>query len=102
MSGRGVPTRESTAASKTREPHTHQIHRKLAASDAFWIHPPDSLISLMKNFRGAELIFIGPTCYYQPMPNRTEPKTPRQRLRYIVVAIIALGLVTWMLRLYVL
>jgi hypothetical protein len=29
--------------------------------------------------------------------NRTEPKTARQRLRYIIVAIIALGLVAWML-----
>jgi hypothetical protein len=36
------------------------------------------------------------------MENRTEPHTPRQWLRYIVVAVIALGLVAWMLRLYVL
>ncbi len=36
------------------------------------------------------------------MENRTEPKTPRQWVRYIVVAVIALFLVWWMLRLYVL
>ena len=37
-------------------------------------------------------------------PWKTEPnrKTAREWLRYIVVAIIALGLVAWMLRLYVL
>jgi hypothetical protein len=36
------------------------------------------------------------------VPNRTDPKTPGQWLRYIVVAFIALFLVRWMLRLYVL
>jgi hypothetical protein len=36
------------------------------------------------------------------MENRTEPKTPGQWIRYIVVAAIALFLVWWMLRLYVL
>lgn len=34
--------------------------------------------------------------------NRTEPKTLAQWLRYIVVAVIALFLVWWMLRVYVL
>jgi len=34
--------------------------------------------------------------------NRTEPKTVGQWIRYIVVAVIALFLVWWMLRLYVL
>jgi hypothetical protein len=34
--------------------------------------------------------------------NRTEPKTPTQWVRYIIVAVIALFLVGWMLRLYVL
>jgi hypothetical protein len=33
--------------------------------------------------------------------NRTEPKTPMEWIRYIVVAVIALFLVWWMLRLYV-
>jgi hypothetical protein len=33
--------------------------------------------------------------------NRTEPKTVSQWVRYIVVALIALFLVWWMLRLYV-
>jgi hypothetical protein len=33
--------------------------------------------------------------------NRTEPKTPGQLIRYLVVAGIALFLVWWMLRLYV-
>jgi hypothetical protein len=42
------------------------------------------------------------TCYHDSVENRTEPKTARQWLRYIVVSIIALGLVAWMLRLYVL
>lgn len=36
------------------------------------------------------------------MENRTEPKTLGQWIRYIVVAVIALFLVWWMLRLYVL
>jgi hypothetical protein len=34
--------------------------------------------------------------------NRTEPKTAAQWIRYIVVAAIALYLVWWMLRLYIL
>jgi hypothetical protein len=34
--------------------------------------------------------------------NRTEPKTAKQWIRYIVVALIALFLVAWMLRIYVL
>jgi hypothetical protein len=32
------------------------------------------------------------------MPNRTEPKTVVQWIRYIVVAAIAIWLVIWMLR----
>jgi hypothetical protein len=36
------------------------------------------------------------------MENRTEPKTAGQWVRYFVVAAIALFLVWWMLRLYVL
>jgi len=36
------------------------------------------------------------------MENRTEPKTLSQWIRYVVVAVIALFLVWWMLRLYVL
>ena len=32
------------------------------------------------------------------MANRTEPKTPGQWIRYIVVAAIALWLVVWLLR----
>jgi hypothetical protein len=40
--------------------------------------------------------------YYDPVANRTEPKTARQWIRYIVVAVIALFLVWWMLRVYVL
>ena len=32
------------------------------------------------------------------MENRTEPKTAAQWIRYIVVAVIALWLVLWMLR----
>jgi hypothetical protein len=43
-----------------------------------------------------------PTCYHHAVENRTEPKTARQWLRYIVVAVIALYLVWWMLRAYVL
>jgi len=41
-------------------------------------------------------------CYPLSVPNRTEPKTVGQWIRYIVVAAIALFLVWWMLRLYVL
>jgi len=33
--------------------------------------------------------------------NRTEPKTPGQWVRYIIVALIALLMVAWMLRIYV-
>jgi hypothetical protein len=36
------------------------------------------------------------------MDNRTEPKTARGWVRYIVGALIALFLVWWMLRVYVL
>jgi hypothetical protein len=36
------------------------------------------------------------------MENRTEPRTVGQWIRYLVVAAIALFLVWWMLRLYVL
>jgi hypothetical protein len=42
------------------------------------------------------------TCYHSFVENRTEPRTARQWVRYIVVALIALFLVWWMLRLYVL
>jgi hypothetical protein len=41
-------------------------------------------------------------CYHHPVANRTEPKTAGQWIRYIVVAAIALYLVWWMLRVYVL
>jgi|HubBroStandDraft_6_1064221.scaffolds.fasta_scaffold442440_2 hypothetical protein len=33
------------------------------------------------------------------MPNRTEPKTLREWIRYVIVAAIAIFLVIWMLRL---
>jgi hypothetical protein len=35
------------------------------------------------------------------MENRTEPRTFREWIRYIVVALIALFLVAWLLRLYI-
>ena len=41
-------------------------------------------------------------CYPLSVPNRTQPKTVGQWIRYVVVAAIALFLVWWMLRLYVL
>src|ERR1035437_3352848 len=47
-------------------------------------------------------ISLSPTCYDQPVDNRTEPRTPRQWIRYLVIAVIALFLVWWMLRVYVL
>jgi hypothetical protein len=40
--------------------------------------------------------------YREGVENRTKPKTVGQRIRYVVVAVIALFLVWWMLRLYVL
>lgn len=43
-----------------------------------------------------------PTCYHDLVENRTEPKTVGQWIRYVVVAVIALFLVWWMLRVYVL
>jgi hypothetical protein len=36
------------------------------------------------------------------MENRTEPRTASQWIRYIVVSVIAIGLVIWMLRVYIL
>jgi hypothetical protein len=45
---------------------------------------------------------LAPTCYHHAVENRTEPKTAGQWLRYVVVAVIALFLVWWMLRAYVL
>jgi hypothetical protein len=36
------------------------------------------------------------------VPNRTDPKTAGQLIRYVVVAVIALFLVWWLLRLYIL
>jgi hypothetical protein len=45
--------------------------------------------------------FPEPKCYHQAVENRTEPKTVGQWIRYLVVALIALFLVWWMLRLYV-
>jgi len=47
-------------------------------------------------------IQLAPTCYHGQVDNRTEPKTLGQWVRYVVVAIIALFLVWWMLRVYVL
>ena len=47
-------------------------------------------------------IFLAhPTCYDGPVTNRTEPKTVGQWIRYVIVAVIALFLVWWMLRVYV-
>ena len=43
-----------------------------------------------------------PTCYDDLVQNQTEPKTVGQWIRYVVVAVIALFLVWWMLRVYVL
>lgn len=40
-------------------------------------------------------------CYDDLVANRTEPKTLGEWIRYLVVAVIALFLVWWMLRLYV-
>jgi hypothetical protein len=42
------------------------------------------------------------SCYHSPVPNRTEPRTAGQWIRYVVVAVIALFLIWWLLRLYVL
>jgi hypothetical protein len=42
-----------------------------------------------------------PTCYDGPVVNQTEPKTVGQWIRYVIVAVIALFLVWWMLRVYV-
>lgn len=47
------------------------------------------------------LLKMCPSCYHDPVENRTEPRTAGQWIRYIVVAIIALFLVWWMLRSYV-
>jgi hypothetical protein len=35
---------------------------------------------------------------HPPMGNRTEPRTVREWVRYLVVALVALWLVVWMLR----
>jgi hypothetical protein len=52
--------------------------------------------------RSARREYLTSSCYDSFVENRTEPKTVGQWVRYIVVAIIALFLVWWMLRLYVL
>jgi len=44
----------------------------------------------------------GTNCYSGAVPNRTEPRTLSQWICYVVVAAIALYLIWWMLRLYVL
>jgi hypothetical protein len=41
-------------------------------------------------------------CNSEFVQNRTEPKTAGQWIRYLVFAVIALYLVWWMLRVYVL
>jgi len=41
-------------------------------------------------------------CYTRRVANRTEPKTAGEWIRYIVMAVIALYLVWWLLRSYVL
>ena len=43
-----------------------------------------------------------PNCSYTHVENRTEPRTAVQWIKYLVVAIIALFLVWWMVRVYVL
>ncbi|HZS57111.1 MAG TPA: hypothetical protein VFA65_22095 [Bryobacteraceae bacterium] len=42
------------------------------------------------------------TCYYSFVENTTDPKTPGQWVRYVIVAVIAIFLVYLMLRVYVL
>jgi hypothetical protein len=44
---------------------------------------------------------LAPACYDGPVNNQTEPKTVGQWIRYVIVAVIALFLVWWMLRVYV-
>ena len=56
--------------------YTENQHRKLAAA-------------ALSGWLGSETF---------GMPNRTEPKTAAQWIRYIVVAVIALWLVVWTLR----
>jgi hypothetical protein len=41
-------------------------------------------------------------CSYDRVTNRTEPRTVAQRIRYLAVDVIALFLVWWMMRVYVL
>ena len=50
---------------------------------------------------GIVVVAVAP-CYDQPVDNRTEPRTARQWIRYLVITVIALFLVWWMLRVYVL
>ena len=55
---------------------------------------PESVGSVTERIEGI-------TCYDDLVENRTEPKTVRQWIRYVAVAVVALFLVWWMLRLYV-
>ena len=89
------------------------------ATPPSWLVRPDTAATLPTNTRllsasraaggvpirtlvgGIVVVAVAP-CYDQPVDNRTEPRTARQWIRYLVIAIIALFLVWWMLRVYVL
>ena len=81
----------ATAAAATLPTNT----RLLRASRAAGGFPIRTLVG------GIVVVAVAP-CYDQPVDNRTEPRTARQWIRYLVIAVIALFLVWWMLRVYVL
>jgi hypothetical protein len=56
----------------------------------------------MDSRRGLLFVQFRRSGYDHPVQNETDPKTPRQWIRHIIVVIIALFLVWWMLRIYVL
>ena len=72
----------------------HQ-HTPAARLSCGWGVPIRTLVG------GIVVVAVAP-CYDQPVDNRTEPRTARQWIRYLVIAVIALFLVWWMLRVYVL
>ena len=55
---------------------------------------------LLGNRQGCSKRRKAGACYAVSMPNRTEPKTFGEWVRYVVFAAIALWLVWWMLRFY--
>jgi hypothetical protein len=95
-------TKIRTGTRWTASPEASRLRIRIRARSEFLGFPDESGTRKLKSL----VTVYGPrsclTCYHDPVENRTEPKTVAQWLRYIFVAVIALFLVWWMLRVYVL